>query len=240
MIAVVTVYRDEARHLEEWAAWHRAFGVDHFLLYDNDSVDGGVLEGADVHTIRWPGPTPQVPVYRDALRRLGRVAEWVAFIDVDEFLWSPEGARLPDVLASFAQAANLWAPWRMFGWGPHLTRPPAGVVSAYRWRAEDDDPLHRTHGKSLVRPDRVRGIITPHHFAVTGAEVEEAPLLCNHYFTRSREEALRKCARPRCDTGGYRDWETEFEGRAARYAAVKDERLAAQQARLIHTSEVPA
>jgi len=230
--ALVAIYKDEAPYLEEWARWHRAFGFSRFLLYDNDSTDGGRLEGADVETVLWPGATMQIAAYRDALRRLRGEVEWAAFVDLDEFLWSPDGLSLATVLASFPHAANLWVPWQLFGWGINLTRPPGATLPNYLWRAAETDSAAKL-GKSIVRPETVVGIASPHHFVVERDITYVTPLLCNHYFTRSREEALRKCARPRADTGQYRDWQTEFEEKAAAYSAVYDNRLAVQAARLL-------
>lgn len=230
--AVVAIYQNEGPYLAEWLAWHRAFGVGRFLLYDNDSTDGGAVAAPDVLTIKWPGRAVQLPAYRDALRRLAGEVPWVAFLDLDEFLWSPDGGDLSTVLAAFPGADAVWAPWRLFGWGPFLTRPSCGVVQAYRWRAAETD-ASAALGKTIVRPEAVRGIVSPHHFLVRRGTTDASPLLVNHYFTRSREEALVKCARPRADTGVFRDWTTEFEAQADRFAAIADHRLALIQARVL-------
>ena len=38
-LAICAIFRDEAPFLDEWIAFHRLMGVEHFFLYDNGSVD---------------------------------------------------------------------------------------------------------------------------------------------------------------------------------------------------------
>ncbi|MBQ3442569.1 MAG: glycosyltransferase family 92 protein [Selenomonadaceae bacterium] len=38
-LAVVAIFKDEARYLREWLDYHLAAGVEHFYLYNNDSSD---------------------------------------------------------------------------------------------------------------------------------------------------------------------------------------------------------
>ena len=74
--------------------------MERFFLYDNGSVDGfrqvlapyvadGIVEAHD-----W-AERPQYKAYDDCLARHGAEARWIAFIDLDEFLFSPTGARCP-------------------------------------------------------------------------------------------------------------------------------------------------
>jgi len=41
-VTACAVIRNERRYVEEWLAYHRLLGVTKFLLFDNDSSDGGV------------------------------------------------------------------------------------------------------------------------------------------------------------------------------------------------------
>jgi hypothetical protein len=40
-IGICAIFKDEARDLLEWLAFHKMIGVDRFFLYDNGSSDGG-------------------------------------------------------------------------------------------------------------------------------------------------------------------------------------------------------
>ncbi len=229
-LGLCAIFKNERSYLGEWLAFYRAQGVECFYLYDNDSTDGGGRGlGPDVQVIPWPGQVQQLAAYWDCLKRCE--TEWLTFLDVDEFMYHPDGSTLLDNVACRVPYEALWAPWRMFGWGPHLTRPKGGVVENFLLRAADDHPHHEySHGgKAIVRPAKVKSISNPHHFGMSGgpsAVDHDSGLLVNHYFTRSREEAKLKCARGRADTGSIRDWQVDFEGTAADYATTYDDRLA--------------
>ena len=38
-LGIVTMFRNEANYLKEWIEYHHMLGVDHFLLYNDRSVD---------------------------------------------------------------------------------------------------------------------------------------------------------------------------------------------------------
>ena len=106
-LGVCAIYRDEAPYLREWIEFHRLVGVERFFLYDNGSIDDHlealapyIAEGTVVlHD--WPGPRRQLPAYEHCLNAHRDEARWIAFIDLDEFLFAPAGQPLPEVLVDF-------------------------------------------------------------------------------------------------------------------------------------------
>lgn len=98
-LGIVTMFRDEANYLKEWIEYHHMLGVDHFLLYNDRSIDhwAEVLEpyirSNLVEVIDWHKdemtplfPTWQVMAYKDGFRRSKENTKWLAFIDLDEFI----------------------------------------------------------------------------------------------------------------------------------------------------------
>jgi hypothetical protein len=71
----------------------------------------------------------------DALRRLRGRARWAAFIDPDEFLFSPTGKSLPEVLKHYEGYAGVVVNWQCYGTSGHKTRPAGLTVESYTWRA---------------------------------------------------------------------------------------------------------
>ncbi len=223
-LSIVAIYRDEAVYLAEWLEFHRLVGVDRFFLYDNFSVDdhrevlAPYVEEGIVALHDWPVFPGQVPAYNDALKRHGGESRWIAFIDIDEFLFSPTGRPLPEVLAEYEQWPGVLANWAMFGSSGHMTKPPGLVTENYLRRSDDEDA--RRMAKSIVDPSRVERCGDPHFFLYKeGSAVDElgAPvpygrtkpatwekLRLNHYWTRSLEEARRKLSRRRPTTGAIR------------------------------------
>lgn len=214
-LAVCAVFRDEAPYLAEWVTFHRLQGVERFYLYDNGSRDHWRTELAPelarglVTVRRWPYHPAQRIAYTDCLRRRPR-DEWIAFIDIDEFLFSPTGRSLPETLKDFRAHPGVVVNWRTFGHGGHET-PPAGLVTEnYLTRAADDRWVN-LHIKSIVQPTlTIPECLHPHVFIHLGETVGEdhepqvgpfrrpptaERLRINHYYAKSREELQRKIER---------------------------------------------
>jgi len=219
-LAVCAIFRDEARYLAEWVSFHRIQGVERFYLYDNRSTDDwrSVLEpeiAAGIVDVRpWPFVPGQGPAYEDCLRRHRRDARWIAFIDIDEFLFSPTGNPLPEILRSFDLHPGVVVSWRIYGPNGFEQPPPGLVIENYRWRGPDDHPGNR-FVKSIIYPPSAQAFVSAHWFRLRGTAVAEdrrprpspigdgtADLLrINHYYAKSEEQFRRKSALPDADTG---------------------------------------
>jgi Glycosyltransferase family 92 len=224
-LAVCAIFRNEARYLAEWVAFHRLQGVERFYLYDNLSTDDWRSELAPeiasgvVEVVHWPLEPGQMPAYDDCLERHRADARWIAMIDIDEFLFSPTGRPLPDVLRGFDTHPGVAVNRRFFGTNGHR-RPPGGLVTeSYPMRSRDDDPSN-VLVKSIVCPRMTLGAHSAHTFRLRGIPVGEdglptpraarepatADLLrINHYYAKSEEEFRRKSVTPRADVGAVTD-----------------------------------
>jgi hypothetical protein len=223
---VCAIFRDEARYLAEWVSFHRIQGVERFYLYDNRSTDDWRSElepeiaAGIVEVSNWPFVPGQKSAYEDCLRRHRTDTRWIALLDIDEFLFSPTGRPLPEILRSFDMHPGVTVNWRTYGTSGFM-HPPEGLVTEnYLWRGPDDMHLNR-HVKSIVYPRRALGSLSAHYFRLQGNPVGEdgRPVLAleghghgsrertaellriNHYYTRSEEEFRRKAASPEVNTG---------------------------------------
>jgi hypothetical protein len=118
--------KNEAAFLLEWLAHHRACGFTDFLVYSNDCSDGADLMldrlaamGQLTH-VRNDGPHeegPQWSMLKAADKHpLMKVADWVLFCDIDEFVNIHVGDRsLQALLAALPGATAIALTWRMFG-----------------------------------------------------------------------------------------------------------------------------
>jgi hypothetical protein len=218
-LAVGAIFRNEARYLPEWIEFHQQQGVERFYLYENNSTDEWeqALEPYRkvVEVRSWSDHPGQCSAYTDCLQRHRWDTRWLALIDLDEFLFSPTGQSLPEVLRQFRWVASVVVNWRCYGPSGHEDPPNAPVVESYTRRAADDHPQNR-HIKSIVFPAAtVLPVWNPHYFAYHGLSVDErgdrtppgvfrdpptADLLrINHYWTRSNAEWRDKLMRPRAD-----------------------------------------
>lgn len=171
-LSVCAIFKDEAPYLPEWIEFHRLVGVERFFLYDNASSDGGraVLEpwiGAGVVSVEdcsTPlGEGGQSWAYTDALRRARGHTSWLAFIDLDEFLYSPTGRPLPDMLREYGQHPGVVVNWQVYGSSGQATAKDGLVIERFVSRARTAWVRNR-RVKSIVDPQRAVRPIGPHFF----------------------------------------------------------------------------
>ena len=223
-LAACTIYRDAARYLPEWIEFHRLMGVERFLLYDNGSTDDHqevlrpyVEEGlATVHA--WPEPflgrkgRPRaiVTAFEHCTGAHRDDARWIACLDLDEFLFTPDGAPLPQVLRDYERHPGVVVSRAEFGPSGHVTQPDGLVIANYvqrrPLRPDEEAPY-----KSIIDPSRVARCLTAHSFVYRdGLAVDEderpvdvrwrttrkpvawARLRVHHYWSKSEEERIRK------------------------------------------------
>jgi hypothetical protein len=123
---IVGCMKNEAPYIVEWVAYHRAMGIDNFLIYTNGCEDGtteildrlqemGVLEHRN--NDGWKGNSPQQHALNLAqLEPVIKNAEWIIHIDVDEFMNVRCGnGTVQDFLAAVPDATNVAMTWRLFG-----------------------------------------------------------------------------------------------------------------------------
>jgi hypothetical protein len=209
-LAVCAIFRDEARFLAEWVCFHRVQGVERFYLYDNRSGDDWrselepEIEGGIVEIKHWPFVPGQPSAYEHCLRHRRDEARWIAFIDIDEFLFSPTGRPLPEVLRSFDTHPAVIVNRRNYGTSG-FEHPPEGlIVENYLWHGPEE--LH-AGVKSIVNPRSAIGFGGAHWFRLRGKAVGEdrrpVPwgvfgtlttdlLRINHYYTKSEEDYWHK------------------------------------------------
>lgn len=219
MATVVAIIKDEAPYLAEWIAFHRLQGFDRFLIYDNESSDGSgeIAERTGAEVIPWLGEIRQLPAYHDACERRLDPDDWAAFIDVDEYLWRPDGQPVVDGLPTTGLAVGV--PWAMYGDGGHTERPEGLTIEQYTWREEGPNP----HVKQILKPRQVRQFADPHHTDVPFHRATD--MLINHYWTRSVAECEAKFERGRADYAVKRTMDEFWRARES-LTAVHDPRLA--------------
>lgn len=227
-LAVCAIFREEAPFLDEWITFHVAVGAGHFYLYDNYSTDNfrQVLEPwiarGTVTLIDWPKPVGQLAAYRNCIRRTRRIHRWVAFLDVDEFLFSPRATDIRDILRRYEDLPGIEVWEAFFGSGGHDTRPALPVTEAYLKRA----PLSRTTVKTIANPRMVYKVGV-HQFKYWLGEAldpsrrrvakNQQPMVdvlrINHYWSRSLEDLRMKVRRGDASTPVSRDsdWHFSFE-----------------------------
>jgi hypothetical protein len=232
-LAICAIFKDEGKYLGEWIAFHRSVGVGHFYLYDNGSTDNFQevlaehIRSGLVTYINWPEYPGQVSAYRDCAKRFSGQARWIAFIDIDEFLFSPQQRDVPAVLERFRGCPALFIHSYHFGSSGHRERPEMPTIKAYTLREAIP-----SCGKTVANPRWIRWISNPHLFRYWGwghqtpnterqiaDPLSECPpvdvLRINHYWSRSLADLETKIARTdvlarEVDADGFRRRERRY------------------------------
>jgi len=135
-LSVAAIFKNEARFLGEWLYFHEGVGVDHFFLYDDGSSDDflavlGPWVSAGKVTLIDGRRMNQVSAYNDCIRRFASRSRWIAFIDLDEFLFSPKSRDLKQILNSYRDLPAIFVYWVLYGSSGHLSRPDDYVINSY-------------------------------------------------------------------------------------------------------------
>jgi hypothetical protein len=221
-LAMCAGYRNEAPYLAEWIEFHRLVGVEHFFLYNARSTDHHrevlapyIEDGIVTLNPDWEGISyQQADTFTECLRAHGHESRWIAFIDIDEFLFSPTGRPLPELLVEYEQWPAVAVNWALYGRSGHMTKPDGLVIENYLMRSDTPTNLFT---KKIVDPSRtVRCVngrafdghmfeftsllaVDENHYPIHGTHsksVSFSRFRLNHYVTKSEEEARGKLGRP--------------------------------------------
>lgn len=219
------IARDEDDYLDEWIGFHLGLGFDRIVIYDHGSATpigprARARWGAAVEVRRWrppPAKAPQGLAYADALRRHGPGAEWMLFLDLDEFLNLKRHRSVAAFAADYAAFDAVALNWRVFGSAGLAAPDGRGVLDRFT-RAAPADFEPNAHVKTLFRPRSVlrAGVHSPwlregaRLVNTRGRRLDPTPealrpdpgyeaAQVNHYFTKSRAEFAAKLARGRAD-----------------------------------------
>ena len=103
-----SIQRNRNRWIVEWLAFHMLVGFNRFYLYCHRS-DDGMAQTLATLARRYPisvysiesGQRPQLAAYQHAWDSHNAEVDWMAFIDGDEFLFSPSHANLADAVDGY-------------------------------------------------------------------------------------------------------------------------------------------
>lgn len=231
-VAACVIARDAHDDIAEWVFHHLKLGIGPIYVYDHGSlppmhnvlkpwIDSGkvVYERMELDSpgLGASGQTPQLYAYDQCLLKYGPLHDWIAFMDVDEYLVFTEGPPIQNLgalLQRYERFSGLAVHWFLFGPSGHRTRPLKGSLRSYSTSL----PANHSQNmfiKSIVRPScTVSTGDSPHSFlhncsrptvrtdlvpikghSVTAAFPNHRPLALLHYATRSEEEFDRKMKR---------------------------------------------
>ncbi len=208
----------------EWIVYHRLLGFDEIVIYDNESRDGTtelcqkLADRGIVKHIWWPDPPlesdigPQIPAYEHAVEHA--TADWLCFLDADEFLVLQHYARVIDLIrVAGKHSMPIALNWKIFGSNGESHYRDALVIERFVRAGGPQEDVNR-HIKTFgpISVLRAGGRVHVHGWLLAegqyyvdalGGRVElegctfvTPPLWqgawVNHYIVKSREEFEEK------------------------------------------------
>lgn len=205
--------RNEARYLLEWVFFHKLQGVEFFYFYEGNSTDNtrGILtalEKAGLATVH-SDPKYTVPYqmgcYNEYIATHLKESCWTAFIDTDEFIFSPRGQLLPVI--NQCSGAALAVHWVMYGSSSFVNYDPNKlVIERFTERAHEVNE----HVKSICyNNELVSASGNPHAFKLSDRATDENGVILdveyaispnatadqiriNHYHLKSKVEHIER------------------------------------------------
>lgn len=91
-LCIITMFKNERHIINEWIDHHISVGFDHIYLMDNESMDEYTIdESLKPYVTITPYTSNQLDVYNKNLPLIKKNADWIAVVDLDEFIYSKRG-----------------------------------------------------------------------------------------------------------------------------------------------------
>jgi hypothetical protein len=220
-LAICIACKDDEVLLKENIEYHSLIGIDHFIIYDNNSktpLKNALKDYNNVTVINWPYRFRHPLCFRDCLNKFKQKFKWIAFIDTDEFIVMKDGTiDLKAFLKPYRKYGGLAVNWCCFGSSGHLKTQKSVIQSFTESCDTESDTV-----KSIVNTEKVlissrnpHGFFYKKGYFCVNEKFERLPIKTsflsapiynpisndkiqiNHYVTRSKEdfEARQKRAK---------------------------------------------
>lgn len=209
-IAICTLMKNGHEYLKEWLDYHFSIGIDTIFIYEDYSSKSHseicseypnvVLESVS-HLIESDANdvTRQGKVCNAFIRKHRMEYDWVAFIDLDEFIMLEDGLTLDGLLEEYRGESGLFMFWKMFKSDGRIENPHTPLMETYKTECELPLPtcIARAAFKSIVNLNHIHPSMIDHHEVRDGVNVDRQrnyrtimykKIWLNHYFARSWEE----------------------------------------------------
>ena len=230
--------RDE-KNIREWVAHHILLGFNLIYVFDHKSKIPLSQElnifkkGVIVERCEMDGPIKMQLMMKAAQIAAGAGADWMLYLDADEFLVLNAFQNVKEMLKYYLFADSIAINWLMFGTNNHKKEPESGlIIENY---TKSDLKLNK-HVKTFVRPSQVINAITPHYFVISeptrmlsinmkpmqfsksfnewSISYNKCAAFVAHYVFQSEESYInRKINLPRDDNSMFRQMEENIHGK---------------------------
>ena len=217
--SIASMFKNESWGLKEWIDHNKLHGVDHLYLIDDYSNDNYLpilqpyIDSGYVTLFKSDVPDRvkgrQQYITNKYLLPIANESQWIATIDVDEYLYSPKDIDIKNILKKYENYGEVYANWVWFNSNGFIKQPD-GIVENFTERAAYNTSVfcvlhHDTHPEGKEEQTNAHKCIANTDFNVKGFNVHEIftdgkkinisyptneddpELLVNHYQLQSRE-----------------------------------------------------
>jgi len=219
-IALVCIAKNEDNYIKEWIRYHKKLKFDDIFIFENNWSSN--IQEDNVFTIKFDGEVRQVFAYNTFIEKFKNSYDWVAFIDVDEFIVLKKHKNIKEFIKEYDAVENgLAINWVLFGSNGHEVIKDNNYSVLERFTKRQNSV--NQHIKTLLKLRDGVKMVDPHHPNVvlhdTNFNQVNAPwnpigtidvVQINHYFCKTLEEFKEKIDRGRADVLRKRnisDWE---------------------------------
>jgi hypothetical protein len=208
-VALVCIAKDEDEYIKEWIDYHKKLGFDNIFVFENNWRCK--VQDEIVTTIEFDGEVKQIPAYNTFIDRFRYDYDWVAFIDVDEFVVLKKHENIKEFLKEYDSVENgIAINWVLFGNNEH--DEPSEKWSVLE-RFTKREIIPNSHIKTFLKLKRFGvKMVNPHHPNVMLNDTNLSEIIgpfnikgnidvaqINHYFCKTLPEFRKKIKRGRAD-----------------------------------------
>jgi hypothetical protein len=210
-LSICAIFKNEAAYLKEWIEYHRLVGIDHFYLYNIGSTDhfmevlGPYIKKNVVTLIHWSDHMgcqeednafkwalgTQVPAYENAIKFRTKETKWLVFVDIDEFLVSPNANKLTEVLEKYEEHPGIILASDFFDASQidAFSRRKLLIETLELANAPRKNPQKEV-SKTIFKPDLCHGFTWPPYKCIfkdrrTAITIRKPELRINNYINRN-------------------------------------------------------
>ena len=210
-VSVAAVFKNETHALDEWIRHYISIGIDHIYLINDFSTDSykpiiakyGNKITLFENNIITSEFGRQSLIYEKYLRPILGETEYIAIVDLDEFLYSPNRLSFKDFFSKHDKYAQYTINWLIFGSNGYIDQPES-LIDSFTMRAKtvNNDVINPYDFKSIVKTSKLIKFSVHSHECLgdtlfLGSESEE--MVINHYIIQSlvfymEVKCVRGCA----------------------------------------------
>lgn len=211
-IYAIIMVKNEHRYLKEWVDYHLNIGFTDIFVYedfgsdshkdiigDNPHVHIFHLDDGNVLSLEYKNQRNRQPVlYNQLLDQFRYEADWICFIDTDEFVTFEDGYDMNQLTEDFKDKDGVYMFWNFYGGNGHVLYDDVPVRKRFTKPAEIHQRDLSMSLKSFIHIAHNRDLkFKNHHFVEGLCSPTKIKAVCriigkriwlNHYFTKSWEE----------------------------------------------------